>query len=444
MMEARFRSDFSRVRIHVDDKAAASAERLDAVAYATGRHIVFGRAQYAPGTEAGRRLLAHELAHVVQQGDRGSPALTPNRPLHSAEAEADYAADAVMAGLPARVAAGSAPVAIYRQQQGMRRANRFLPNEKEQLRKLGRGELDSLIDQIIADGAYHKVHEETIDGVLHVWEVKTAIVELSEQEQFEGAKFGGAIAPERNVTAADGKTIRHQETFILRGGRASTITSALHELIHLRIMIDRHLPPGERSSFYEEYAERMEMAEVLDTARFGKQTNVGEKSSYGALPIATGLFEREKAVFNRIGTIRSLYIGQDPPAEAAFDKEPTLTPAALIEFLVQEKYVTQTAAAATSRTRSAPSNEKRRYAHAVADRFAGQVSAAGLARFRSGTGQGLLGDAIDQLALAIRQLYDAMDAQLAEAKAFAHNPPSPPANMPDPRTFEWPPATLPH
>ena len=278
-METRFKSDFSRVRIHIDDQAATSAEQLDAAAYATGQHIVFGRGQYAPGTEAGRRLLAHELAHVLQQGDRASaePALAPNRPPHSAEAEADRAADAVMAGLPARVAPGSAPVAIYRQPQGMRRANRFLPNEKEQLRKLGRGELDSLIDQIIADGAYHKVHEETIDGVLHVWEVRTVIVELSEQEQSEGAKFGGAVAPEQNVTGADGKTIRHRETFILRGGRVSTITSALHELIHLRIMIDRSLPPGERSSFYEEYAERAEMAEVLDTARFGKQTNVGEE-----------------------------------------------------------------------------------------------------------------------------------------------------------------------
>jgi hypothetical protein len=133
-MEARFRSDFSRVRIHVDGQAATSAERLNAAAYAIGQHIVFGRGQYAPSTEAGRRLLAHELAHVVQQGDGASakPALTralaPNRPPHSAEAEADHAADAVMAGLPARVASGSAPVAIYRQPQGTRRANRFLPN----------------------------------------------------------------------------------------------------------------------------------------------------------------------------------------------------------------------------------------------------------------------------------------------------------------------------
>ena len=113
---------------------------------------------------------------------------------------------------------------------------------------------------------------------------------------------------------------------------------------------------------------------------------------------------------------------------------------------MQEKYVTQTAASATSKTRSAPSNETvaRRYARSVADRFAGQVSAAGLARFQSGTGQKLLADAIDQLALAIRQLYDAMDAQLAEAKAFMQNPPAPPANMPDPRIFESPPVTLPH
>ncbi|MGW1944919.1 eCIS core domain-containing protein [Streptomyces sp. NPDC001940] len=60
--------DFSRVRIHTDGRAGTSARAVNAVAYTVGSHIVFASGAYAPGTPAGRRLLAHELAHVVQQG----------------------------------------------------------------------------------------------------------------------------------------------------------------------------------------------------------------------------------------------------------------------------------------------------------------------------------------------------------------------------------------
>lgn len=63
----RFDFDFSRVRIHTDGEAALSADALGARAYAAGEHIVFGRNEYAPHGWPGRFLLAHELAHVVQQ-----------------------------------------------------------------------------------------------------------------------------------------------------------------------------------------------------------------------------------------------------------------------------------------------------------------------------------------------------------------------------------------
>jgi Domain of unknown function (DUF4157) len=67
LMEARLGFDFGRVRIHTDDHAAASARSIGARAYTVGRDVVFGRGQYAPDTTEGRRLLAHELTHVVQQ-----------------------------------------------------------------------------------------------------------------------------------------------------------------------------------------------------------------------------------------------------------------------------------------------------------------------------------------------------------------------------------------
>ncbi|MGH9764799.1 MAG: DUF4157 domain-containing protein, partial [Blastocatellia bacterium] len=71
--EPRFGHDFSRVRVHSDARAAESASAVNALAYTVGSNIVFAEQQFAAGSERGRRLLAHELAHVVQQsGDRGT------------------------------------------------------------------------------------------------------------------------------------------------------------------------------------------------------------------------------------------------------------------------------------------------------------------------------------------------------------------------------------
>jgi hypothetical protein len=66
-MTARLGHDFSRVRVHTDAVAVASAAAVGASAYTVGHDIVFGAGAYAPSTEAGGRLLAHELSHVVQQ-----------------------------------------------------------------------------------------------------------------------------------------------------------------------------------------------------------------------------------------------------------------------------------------------------------------------------------------------------------------------------------------
>jgi hypothetical protein len=69
-MESRFGHDFGRIRIHADDVAAQSAQAVAAHAYTVHPHVVFGAGRYAPENPDGQRLLAHELAHVVQQ-ERG-------------------------------------------------------------------------------------------------------------------------------------------------------------------------------------------------------------------------------------------------------------------------------------------------------------------------------------------------------------------------------------
>jgi hypothetical protein len=66
-MEPRFGHDFSKVRIHTDQRAVESAQAIDALAYTTGNDIVFNAGEYEPGTNTGKQLLAHELTHVVQQ-----------------------------------------------------------------------------------------------------------------------------------------------------------------------------------------------------------------------------------------------------------------------------------------------------------------------------------------------------------------------------------------
>src|SRR5262245_33717628 len=70
-LEPRFGHDFSNVRVHTDAQAAESARAVNALAYTVGSNVVFGAGQYAPATERGGRLLAHELTHVVQQSQGG-------------------------------------------------------------------------------------------------------------------------------------------------------------------------------------------------------------------------------------------------------------------------------------------------------------------------------------------------------------------------------------
>ena len=105
-MEPRFGHDFSGVRVHTDAKAAESAQEVNALAYTVASDVVFGGGQYILGTTAGRRLMAHELTHVMQQSGvssgqplQGEP--TFNQPGDAFEQEADAAAAHVVSGAQA-------------------------------------------------------------------------------------------------------------------------------------------------------------------------------------------------------------------------------------------------------------------------------------------------------------------------------------------------------
>lgn len=100
-MEPRFRHDFSQVRVHTDAKAAESARLVNARAYTVGNHLVFGAGRFATGSFDGRKLLAHELTHTIQQTGMGADlAALSDR---SAEREAERNGADVAAGSAARV-----------------------------------------------------------------------------------------------------------------------------------------------------------------------------------------------------------------------------------------------------------------------------------------------------------------------------------------------------
>ena len=73
--EPRFGRNFSAIRVHTDHEAMSAAERIDARAYTLGGDIAFARGEYRPDTDSGRRLIAHELAHTLQQGRGDAPAI---------------------------------------------------------------------------------------------------------------------------------------------------------------------------------------------------------------------------------------------------------------------------------------------------------------------------------------------------------------------------------
>ncbi len=112
VLEPRFGRDFSQVRVHSGTKAAKSAQAVNALAYTVGQDIVFGGGCYAPQTAAGRKLLAHELTHTIQQaqgvpgGVQAASELQVNTPSDPYERQAESVA--------ARLAAGQVVAAAFR------------------------------------------------------------------------------------------------------------------------------------------------------------------------------------------------------------------------------------------------------------------------------------------------------------------------------------------
>lgn len=134
LMARKFGQDFSRVRVHTDTQAAESARQVNALAYTVGQAIVFGSGRYSPHTREGQRLVAHELAHTIQQDGRGGSmagALGIGSPDDRYEQEADRVAEQVSAAPAQSAPDGAHSVATLSPRAGPLQVARLVAGAEE-------------------------------------------------------------------------------------------------------------------------------------------------------------------------------------------------------------------------------------------------------------------------------------------------------------------------
>ena len=136
-MESRLGADFGDVRIHTDSKASESARSVQAHAYTVGTDVVFQSGKYEPESDSGKRMLAHELTHVVQQRSgpvAGTPApggIKVSNPSDAFEQAAEGSADRVMTGA-APTPAATAPAAVQREEDDDELQGSFVQRAEEE------------------------------------------------------------------------------------------------------------------------------------------------------------------------------------------------------------------------------------------------------------------------------------------------------------------------
>lgn len=166
--ESRYGADLSDVHVHDNPQAAANASQLHARAFAVGSNIVFGRGEYRPHAAEGRLLLAHELAHVVQQAGERSPQIrrqpddseaAETAPEEAAPAEAPYPDDRVLALLNEDPATRLSPLTIAGLLGGLKAVERNQPRSYPVLREL----LVQQFGETVVQGAY-----DNDDRIVHL------------------------------------------------------------------------------------------------------------------------------------------------------------------------------------------------------------------------------------------------------------------------------------
>lgn len=154
-MESYFGRDLSGVRLHVSGDAARSADALRARAYTVGRDIVFGAGEYRPQDAAGRRLIAHEVTHTVQQARGGH---TPGGSAPTERAAAEHAARWTSGAERAAAVEGSA-VGVAREEAGSAPAEK-----KDSLGLAGDFVVDAITRKLVGQGPHQAMLRATLLG----------------------------------------------------------------------------------------------------------------------------------------------------------------------------------------------------------------------------------------------------------------------------------------
>ena len=164
-MEPVFGTSFADVRLHADEKGAQLSDQLNAHAFTVGRHVAFGAGEFRPGTVAGDALIAHELAHVVQQGSGAAagPMTKSSDGAGRLEADADRSAAAVVESLWDRgrqSAGGVRRNAVPRIRTGLRLSRCGKSERQKEIERLGKLQSGYMEDKRKAEEARLKKEAE--------------------------------------------------------------------------------------------------------------------------------------------------------------------------------------------------------------------------------------------------------------------------------------------
>ena len=202
--EPRFGQDFGAVRVHTSAGAAQSAQAVNAHAYTVGRDIVFAPGQYAPETTAGRRLLAHELTHVIQQQASNNFAAPAQGRHETRLASIHTASPTVLQRDLARPPSGTASALVPLSQADMQAAIQFNqqrfsdPFDIILLRDIMGGGVtrgDSTVDENFVNGVLEWQAERrmTQDGRIGHFTTRSFVREIVAERSFDPQALRNAI-----------------------------------------------------------------------------------------------------------------------------------------------------------------------------------------------------------------------------------------------------------
>ena len=246
--ESRFGYDFSKVRIHSDQKAAMSANSLNASAYTLGNNIVFGDSQYRPDSEEGKRLIAHELTHVLQQQHRSEAIIQRQeaRQSRAAQRRADLAAARTnaIAALDRAIARVNAALTDLAEGRTMDvdvagALTRFFPGESEQFLAL------LLRRMMLVRASIEHVRLRFFSGLIDI------AIESVPCDTLINHNLRRGLAPA--FACPQGRFIALFRGFFLDGVRNLQASRLLHECFHLNFptFIHHHRNPRGSAFAYQ-------------------------------------------------------------------------------------------------------------------------------------------------------------------------------------------------